>query len=58
VVGEPVGVGLQHALYGRVVARLRQQFQPHRRLPLPLGPATGERQTGEMIAGEFLKRTT
>jgi len=33
----PVGVLLQHALHGREVARLGQQLQADRRLPLPLG---------------------
>lgn len=37
--GGPVGVGLQHPLHRRQVAGLRQQLQPHSRLPFPLGPA-------------------
>lgn len=42
----------EHPLQGGVVARLGQQLQPHRRLPLPLGPGGGKRGNGVQMEEE------
>ena len=39
----------EHPLQGGVVSGLRQQLEPNRRLPLPLGPKTTKTHAGYLI---------
>lgn len=54
VIGRPVRVRLQHALNGGVVARFGQQFQPDRRLTLPLGSVVQQTTFHNLLCATYM----